>query len=56
MDIKAAKLNPSDTPLAKAKRKMNEEQQQRYNMLFNTAFTVAKHNMSVREFEVLCRL
>ena len=56
MDINAAKLNPSDTPLAKANRKMTKEQQQRYNMLFDTAFTVAKHNMSFRDFEVLCRL
>ena len=52
----AAKLKPQETPLAKLKRQMNKEQQKRYNMLFNTAFTVAKHNMSFREFEVICRL
>ena len=26
------------------------------NKIFNTAFTVAKHNMSFRDFEVMCRL
>ena len=56
LENKAAKLNPSDTPLAKANRKMTEEQQQRYNMLFDLAFTIAKHNMSFRDFEVLCRI
>ena len=47
----AAKLKPQETPLAKLKRQMNKEQQKRYNMLFNTAFTVSKHNMSFKEFE-----
>ena len=56
MATKAYKLNPSDAPLAKVKLKLNEDQRERYKMLFDTAFTIAKHNMSFRDFEVLCKL
>ena len=56
MTIKQHKMNPQATPLAKIKLKLDQEQVKKYQMLFNTAFTVAKHNMSFREFEVICKL
>ena len=56
MTIKQRKLNPQATPLAKMKLKLDQEQAEKYQMLFNTAFTIAKHNIFFREFEVICKL
>ena len=53
---KAAKLDPNTTPLGKIKIKLDEQQRGKYSKLFNTAFTIAKHDMSFRNFEVLCKL
>merc|ERR1711888_70747 len=56
MESKATKEKPHTRPFAVYQRKMNDEQQERYNCLFNTAFHVAKRNTSFREFEFLCKL
>ena len=56
METKASTLNPHDRPMDIGLRKMSSEQEERYTLLFNIAFTVAKHNFSFRQFEVLCRL
>ena len=53
---KAGKLDPNATPLGKIKIKLDEQQRGKYSKLFNTAFTIAKHDMSFRNFEVLCKL
>ena len=56
MENKASKMNPHDRPLAVGCRNMNADQREKYTILFNTAFTVAKCNYSFRQFENLCRL
>ena len=56
MAIRLTTMNPKATPLAKIKLKLDQEQAEKYTMLFDTAFTVAKHNMSFRDFEVICKL
>ena len=53
---KAGKLDPNTTPLGKIKIKLDEQQREKYSKLFSTAFTIAKHDMSFRNFEVLCKL
>ena len=56
MANKASKVNPHERPLAVGCRRMNTDQREKYTSLFNTAFTVAKHNYSFRQFENLCSL
>ena len=56
MDAYNAKRVPQETPMAKLRRKLTSQQQDKLVHLFNTAHSVAMHNWSLKDFKPLCEL
>ena len=56
VDAKIAKQQMQSTPLAVIQRRNTWEQQEKFQILFNTAYCVAKLNLSFRDFPMLCQL
>ena len=56
MDAYNAKRFPQETPMARLRRKLTSQQQEKLVYLFNTAHSLAMHNWSLKDFKPLCDL
>ena len=56
MDASNAKQKPEETPMAKIHHKLSKQKHEQFVFLFNTAYQVARRNLSFRDFQPICQL